>query len=107
VFRRDVVDAVVLGGPPDVGERAASLLARYPGVPLFVAGPFGPGDGATLARYRRAGVQGILVDGVDDAAAAELVATRTASRARRPIAEPRGRDPAPARSALERASKGS
>ena len=83
VFRRDVVDAVVLGGPPDVGERAAPLLARYPGVPLFVAGPFGPGDGATLARYRRAGVQGILVDGVDDAAAAELVATRTVSRARR------------------------
>ncbi|HEX9579928.1 MAG TPA: helix-turn-helix domain-containing protein [Gemmatimonadales bacterium] len=77
------MDAVILGGPPDVGERAASFLGRYPGVPLFVGGPFRPGDGGVLARYRRAGVRGILVDGVDDAAAAELVANRAASRGRR------------------------
>jgi AraC-like DNA-binding protein len=83
LFRREVVDAVILGGTPGGPDRSAPLLERYPRVPLFVAGTFRPGDGAALARYRHAGVRGILVDGVDDAAAAELVAVRTASRRRR------------------------
>lgn len=83
LFRREVVDAVILGGAPGGPEPSGRILTSYPRVPVFVAGGFRPGDGGMLMGYRRAGVRGILVDGVDDAAAAEIVAARAASRRRR------------------------
>jgi AraC-like DNA-binding protein len=76
------VDAVVVSGPVHVLEGIGPLMARYPGVPWFVVGPFRPGDGGLLARHRARGVQGILVDGVDDPVCAELIARRGASRVR-------------------------
>src|SRR3990172_5487840 len=68
VYRRDMVDAIVLGAAGEAPDRGVPFLERYPRVPVFVAGAFRPGDGALLARYRRLGVQGPFVDGVGDAA---------------------------------------
>jgi AraC-like DNA-binding protein len=82
LFRRELVDAVIVGGAPSAPGQSGLLLERFPRVPVFIAGTFRPGDGALLAGFRRAGVRGILLDGVDDPAAAELVALRGASQAR-------------------------
>jgi len=78
-----LVDAVVVGARRTGPDAAGELVRQYPGIPLFVAGPFRPDDGPTLLSYRRAGVRDILVDGVDDHAAAELIAGRGASGVRR------------------------
>jgi AraC-like DNA-binding protein len=78
-----LVDAVVVGTRRGGPDAALDLVRQYPGIPLFVAGPFRPDDGPTLLSYRRAGVRDILVDGVDEHAAAEIVASRGASGARR------------------------
>jgi AraC-like DNA-binding protein len=63
-------------------EPTLSLAARFPRVPFFLAGAFRPDDAPLLLAYRQGGVRAILVDGVDDQAAAELVWARGASRRR-------------------------
>jgi AraC-like DNA-binding protein len=78
-----LVDAVVVGARRTGPDAAREMVKQYPGIPLFVTGPFRPDDGPTLLSYRRAGVRDILVDGVDDHAAAEIVAGRGASGVRR------------------------
>ncbi len=83
VFQGELVDAVVVGATRDGLEATLSLATRFPRVPVFLAGPFRPDDAPMLLAYRRGGVRAILVDGVDDHAAAELVAARGASRQRR------------------------
>ncbi len=83
VLSSELVDAMVVGaaaGTPDLAGRFAS---QFPRIPLFVAGAFRPDDGPALLAYRQSGVRAILVEGVDDHAAAELVAAFGASRARR------------------------
>jgi AraC-like DNA-binding protein len=52
---------------------------------VFLAGAFRPDDAPLLLAYRRGGVRAILVDGVDDYAAAELVTAQGASRRRRHV----------------------
>lgn len=83
VFEAEVVDAVVVGARRAQPGPAFDIAARYPRIPLFIAGSFRPDDGAVLLSYRRRGVRAILVDGVDDHAAAEMVSSRGAARARR------------------------
>lgn len=78
-----LVDAVVVGARRTGPAAAAELVGRYPGIPIFVSGPFRPDDGPTMLSYRRAGVRDVLVDGVDDHVAAEIVTARGASGARR------------------------
>ncbi|HLB35452.1 MAG TPA: helix-turn-helix domain-containing protein [Gemmatimonadales bacterium] len=85
VFQVELVDAVVVGAEPGRLEATVSLASRFPRVPVFLAGAFRPDDAPLLLAYRRGGVRAILVDGVDDYAAAELVTAQGASRRRRHV----------------------
>jgi AraC-like DNA-binding protein len=78
-----VADAVVVDVERAGGdlESTLALSADYPRVPVFALGAFRPDDGEMLDRCRKA-LAGVLVAGVDDVAAGELVARRGASRAR-------------------------
>lgn len=77
-----LVDAVVLGARGDWLPPVAGLRARFPRIPVFGYGAVRPDDGEQLARAAAAGVQEILVEGVDEPVAGELVGTRGASRQR-------------------------
>ncbi|HET7039659.1 MAG TPA: helix-turn-helix domain-containing protein [Gemmatimonadales bacterium] len=82
-----VPDAVVVDVADGALEPALALAAAYPRVPVFAYSAFRPGDGGLLDRCRR-GLAGVLVAGVDDPAAGELVARRSAGRVReRELAE--------------------
>ena len=83
LYRRELVDAVVVDVSAYGTDLAAELVERYPGIPLFAFGAFRPDDGALLARCRAEGFAGILVQGVDDTVAADLIGARCASRRRR------------------------
>lgn len=83
VFRVELVDAVVVGTADGPMEATLALAARFPRVPFFLAGALRPDDASLVLAYRAGGVRAILVDGVDDYAAAELVWARGASSARR------------------------
>jgi AraC-like DNA-binding protein len=84
LLRRELVDAIVLRvRDPDWVAGAPSLRARFPGIPLFACGPVRADDGRMLAAALAAGVETVLVEGVDEPVAGELVAVRTASRQRR------------------------
>jgi AraC-like DNA-binding protein len=83
VLRRELVDAVVVGACGDGWVRTvARFRARYPGIPVFGSAAFRPGDGGPLLEAVRGGLDGVLVSGVDEPVAGELVAARAASRAR-------------------------
>jgi AraC-like DNA-binding protein len=81
LLQRAVPDAVVVDVSGDALEPALRLAADYPRVPVFAFSAFRPDDGDVLDRCRR-GLAGVLVAGVDEAAAGELIARRTASRLR-------------------------
>lgn len=83
LVRRDLVDAVVLrargaGWAADV----PAFRDRYPRIPVFGAGAFRADDGRELAAALAAGIAGVLVEGVDEPVAGELVGARVASRER-------------------------
>lgn len=80
---RELVDAIVIQQRRDSLETALALAARYPRIPVFVCGTFRPDDGVLLSACRRNGIRDILVDGVDDQAAAELVARCSGTAVRR------------------------
>lgn len=82
VLDRELVDAIVVDVRRGSVEFALELVQRYPRIPFFACGAFRPEDGALLHACRRRGFRDILVDGVDDHAAADLVAGRTATVAR-------------------------
>jgi AraC-like DNA-binding protein len=83
LFRQAVADAVVVDVERAAGglEATLALAADYPRVPVFALTAFRPDDGVLLDGCRR-GLAGVLVAGVDDVAAGELVARASASRAR-------------------------
>ncbi len=83
LFHRDVVDAVVVDVRAGPTESAFRLIGLYPGIPMFALSAFRPEDGPILMACRRAGMRGVLVEGVDGAASGEWIAARTASRRRR------------------------
>lgn len=85
VFHSELVDAAVVGAGRGRVEPTLSLAARFPRVPFFLAGAFRPDDAPLLLAYRQGGVRAILVDGVDDHAAAELVSAKGASSTRRQV----------------------
>lgn len=82
LFERRLLDAVVFDGRDPTARDALDLIPQYPGIPFFAAGNFRPGDGDLVRRCLRAGARDILVDGVDDLAAGELIWRRSASRRR-------------------------
>lgn len=82
LLRRDLADAVVVGLAPGWLMEAASLAADFPAIPVFAFGPFRPDDGQTLAACGDAGLGGVLVEGVDEPVAGELITARSAGRRR-------------------------
>lgn len=85
IFGAELVDAVVVGAGDAPLEATLALAARFPRVPFFLAGALKPDDASLVLAYRQGGVRALLVDGVDDYAAAELVWARGASSARRRV----------------------
>lgn len=89
LLRRELVDAVVLRIRGSAWAAPIPMLRdRFPRVPVFGYGPLRADDGRQLADGMAAGLEGILVEGVDEPVAGELVAARAASRQReRELAE--------------------
>lgn len=73
LIQSELVDAVVADVKYKQPDWFFALLANYPMVPGFAFSTFRPDDGRLLAECGRAGVAGILVQGVDDAVAGEIV----------------------------------
>lgn len=83
LLRRELVDAVVLRmRGAHWTEPVPALRARFPGIPVFGYGVLRADDARLAAAGVAAGVEGFLVEGVDEPVAGELVAARAASRQR-------------------------
>jgi len=78
-----LVDAVVFTPASASLADLDGLRSRYPGVPLVALGPFRPDDGRLLLDCREAGVGLVLVEGVDNAVAGDLVLRASAAAVRR------------------------
>jgi AraC-like DNA-binding protein len=74
-FRTNLVDAAVvdLGGAQDETWRVASRAREYPSVPFFGLIALRTAEGPALAQCSTLEFADVLVDGVDDGAARELV----------------------------------
>ena len=78
VFRSTLVDAAVVdvGGATDETWKVAALAREFPSAPFFGVTPLRAADGPTLARCAALDFAELLVEGVDDGVARELVARR-------------------------------
>jgi AraC-like DNA-binding protein len=82
-FRHTLVDAAIVdvgsvqGSTPEETWRAASLAREFPSVPFFGILPLRVSDGPALAQCASYEFADVLVEGVDDSAARELVARLT------------------------------
>jgi AraC-like DNA-binding protein len=83
LVQRELVDAVVVDVRNGWADQAFRLASDYPGIPVVALSAFRPDDGALLAECSRAGVDEVLVEGVDDQAAGELIWACSATRRRR------------------------
>ncbi len=74
-FRANLVDAAVvdLGGAQEETWRIASRAREYPSVPFFGLIPLRAAEGPALAQCASLEFADVLIDGIDDAAARELV----------------------------------
>jgi len=80
---RELVDAVVLRVRGAAWALPVpALRARFPGIPVFGCGVLRADQARQLADGAAAGVEGFLVEGVDEPVAGELVTARAASRRR-------------------------
>jgi AraC-like DNA-binding protein len=82
-LREDLVDGIVIDVRSEGTELAEELIAAFPGIPLFALSAFRPDDGGLIARCRSAGFRDLLVWGVDDALAGEVIACESATSSRR------------------------
>lgn len=74
---RQLVDAVIIDG--SAGEEAARAIARaedFGSVPFVLITPLLPADAPAVARAAESGAAEVLVEGLDDAVARELVIRR-------------------------------
>lgn len=80
-LRGALVDAAIvdLGNASDDSWQAAELARDFPSVPFFGVVPLRSVEAAAMHRCAGAGFVDVLLDGVDDAAARELVAPTTFS----------------------------
>lgn len=83
LLERELVDAVVVDLRNESVQRVIELVPIYPRIPVFAWSAFRPDDGSLLATCRSGGLEGVLVEGVDDWAAGEIIGARCASRQRR------------------------
>ncbi len=74
-FKDMLVDAAVVdvASAQEDTWRAAALAREYPSVPFFGAAPLRAGEGPTLAQCAAYDFADMLVDGVDDAAARDVM----------------------------------
>lgn len=90
-FKETLVDAAVVdvGSAQDDTWRAASLARDFPSVPFFGLAPLRAGEGPALAQCAAYDFADVLVDGVDDTVARELLGRSTFSaRFARALSEP-------------------
>jgi len=75
VFRRVLVDVALidLGSPDEDSWKAAAFAAEFPSAPFFAIMPLRPSDTPAAARCSGLGFIDIIVDGIDDNAARDLV----------------------------------
>jgi AraC-like DNA-binding protein len=78
-----LVDAVVFSPSRTPLSTLTPLRAAYPHIPWIAYAPFRPDDGPLLVACRTGGVALVLVDGVDNAVAGELVLRHSAAAERR------------------------
>jgi len=83
VLETRLVDAVVLSPQPAWLGELGELRRRLPGIPVVAYGPFRPDDGELLLACQRNGVAAVVVEGVDDPVAGELVVRCSVTAARR------------------------
>jgi AraC-like DNA-binding protein len=82
VLQEELVDAVVVDVRHAPMDAVFEWIELYPRIPVFAYSAFRPQDGRLLAACSAGGFRGILVDGIDDAVAGEVVASRSAARER-------------------------
>jgi AraC-like DNA-binding protein len=91
VFRRELVDAALvdLGTPDEDTWKAASFAAEFPSAPFFAIMPLRPSDTPAAARCAGLGFADVIVDGIDDNAARDLVSPHAFStRFRNALGDP-------------------
>ena len=85
VLQENLVNAVVVDIRAGAIEATFHLIERYPRVPVFAYSAFRPEDGRLLAACSAGGLRGILVDGIDDPIAGEVIASRSTAGERRAL----------------------
>jgi len=83
MLERRLVDGVIVDVRHPSSGPALALIPQFPRIPFFALSAFRPDDAALITRTRSAGVAGVLVEGVDDAAIGELIVEGSATRRRR------------------------
>jgi AraC-like DNA-binding protein len=83
VLGQHLVDGIVFAAPDPALDELLVCRSRYPRVPLMAFAPFRPDDGELLLACAEAQVSGILVEGVDNAVAGDLVARWAGTAERR------------------------
>jgi AraC-like DNA-binding protein len=80
-FRENLVDAAVIdaGHPDEATWQAAALAVEFPSVPFFGLLALRPGDAASLSRCISAGCVDVIVEGVDEPVARQIVTARSFS----------------------------
>ena len=91
VFRRVLVDAAVidLGQPDEDTWKAAAFAAEFPSAPFFAIMPLRASDAPAAARCTGLGFIDLIVEGIDETAARDLVHPHAFStRFRQALGEP-------------------
>jgi AraC-like DNA-binding protein len=78
-----LVDAIVFTPQDPHFATIREVRADFPGIPTFAFAPFRPDEGELILTCHRERVAGILVEGVDDAVAGDLVQRFSATAERR------------------------
>src|SRR5882724_8887047 len=75
VFRRVLIDAAVLdlGAPDEETWKAAAFAAEFPSAPFFAIMPLRASDTPAAARCAGLGFVDVIVDGIDENVARDLV----------------------------------
>lgn len=77
---QQLIDGVIIdSGVGDDASKALALAADFPSVPFFLVTPLLPQDSPTVARGVEGGIAELLVEGLDDTAARDLVLRRSFS----------------------------
>lgn len=78
VFRKELVDAAVIdvGSPTDETWHVAALAREFPSAPFFALASLRAAEAPTVAQCAELEFADVLVEGIDDACARDIVARR-------------------------------